>query len=85
MCFIGDVTNDLEANMSYIKYETDIVDYYKVTLEGWPLDVFISPSKINAMKALQTLSAALDPDDGTPPMCKFRALTDEQFTEYQVV
>src|SRR6266481_8565593 len=85
MCFIGDVTNNLEADMSYIKYETNIVDYYKVTLKGWPLDVFISSSKINAMKALQTLLAALDPNDSTPPMCKFHTLTDEQFAEYQVM
>ena len=71
--------------MSYIKYEMDIVDYYKVIMEGWPLDIFISPRKINAMKALQTLSAALEPNDNAPPTCKFHALTDAQFIEYQAV
>ena len=71
--------------MSYVKYETDIVDHYKVIMEGWPLDIFISPSKINAMKALQTLSATLEPNGNAPPTCKFHTLTDVQLTEHQAV
>ena len=70
--------------MSYVKYEMSIVDYYKVIMEGWPLDVFIGPSKINTLKALQTLSTALEPNSNALPICKFHALTDVQFIEHQV-
>jgi hypothetical protein len=80
---LGKVTNDPEATMVYAKYESDIVDRYQVVLEGWPLPMFESPSRIGTMKELDRLVEALEGSDDAAPTCRFRELSDDEYTTHQ--
>lgn len=39
MGLAGEITKDVNAEMSYLNYETNIVHRYGVELVGWPLDI----------------------------------------------
>ena len=47
------------ATMSYINYDTDVVQKYSVRLVGYPFPTVISPHQIHTIDAIQTLRDAL--------------------------
>ncbi|KAF8580301.1 hypothetical protein K439DRAFT_1619899 [Ramaria rubella] len=69
----GEITGNPTLDMSWKNYEKDIVDEYHVIMEGWPSLVF-DPSKLG-FKGLEPILQAIE--DG---ICKWRWLTDDEFT-----
>ncbi|KAF8522985.1 hypothetical protein JB92DRAFT_2827420 [Gautieria morchelliformis] len=81
----GQITGYPEAEMSYARYESDIVDRYQVVMEGWPLEGNIrSPFKIGTMKALERLTNALEGSKDVARTCQFRRLSDEEYAAHKV-
>ncbi|KAF8531757.1 hypothetical protein JB92DRAFT_2848659 [Gautieria morchelliformis] len=79
------ITGDPEAEMSYARYESGIVDRYQVVMEGWPLEGYIrSPCKIGTMKALERLTNALEGSKDVAPTCRFRRLSDKEYAAHKV-
>ncbi|KAF8507654.1 hypothetical protein JB92DRAFT_2958584 [Gautieria morchelliformis] len=79
------ITGDPEAEMSYARYESDIVDRYQVVMEGWPLEGNIrSPCKIGTMKALERLTNALKGSKDVAPTFRFCRLSDEEYHAHKV-
>jgi hypothetical protein len=58
--------------MSWKNFEEDIVDEYRVVLEGWPSSTF-NPAQIG-YKGLEPILDALE--EG---VCKFHQLTDDEY------
>jgi len=79
----GNITGDPDAEMAYAKYNLDIVDKYRIVLDGWPLKDFVSPSKIRTMKMLEKLAATLKGVDEEEPTCGFCKLTREEYEAHQ--
>ncbi|KAF8576594.1 hypothetical protein K439DRAFT_1622766 [Ramaria rubella] len=70
---LREITGNPTLDMSWKNYEKDIVDEYHVILEGWPSLVF-DPLKLG-FKGLEPILQAIE--DG---ICKWRWLTDDEFT-----
>jgi hypothetical protein len=82
--FTGDKPENPNAEMAYAKYESNIVDQYRVVLEGWPLTEFMSPSKIRTMKALEKLMVALEGTKDEEPTCRFCKLTMDEYEAHKL-
>ncbi|KAF8580079.1 hypothetical protein K439DRAFT_1620078 [Ramaria rubella] len=70
---LWEITGNPALDMSWKNYEENIVDQYRVVLDGWPSSVF-DPAKLG-YKGLQTILDALEDRS-----CKWCRLTDDEFT-----
>ncbi|KAF8580081.1 hypothetical protein K439DRAFT_1620079 [Ramaria rubella] len=70
---LREITGNPALDMSWKNYEENIVDQYRVVLDGWPSSVF-DPAKLG-YKGLQTILDELEDRS-----CKWCRLTDDEFT-----
>ncbi|KAF8581257.1 hypothetical protein K439DRAFT_1619194 [Ramaria rubella] len=70
---LWEITGNPALDMSWKNYEENIVDQYRVVLDGWPSSVF-DPAKLG-YKGLQTILDVLEDRS-----CKWCRLTDDEFT-----
>jgi hypothetical protein len=69
---LGEITGNNALDMSWKNYQENIVDEYKVVLDGWPMVVF-DPSKLG-YRALEPIMRSLE--EGS---CKWQKLIDDEY------
>ena len=70
--FIGTITSDPTADMSWKRYEDDVVNTYSVYLKNWPAGVAFNPDSMSS-RDVRIVLAALE--DG---VCEWVALEAEE-------
>ena len=75
------ITGNKALEMSYAKYERDIVDAYQVIIVGWPFpNRFSPPSKWSSLKDLEVLAEALVRKEGEVGLrCFWKKLSAEEY------
>ncbi|KIJ51639.1 hypothetical protein M422DRAFT_243949 [Sphaerobolus stellatus SS14] len=81
MCPAENITGNKALEMSYAKYERNIVDAYQVIIIGWPfLKRFSPPSKWSSLMDLEVLAEALVRKEGEVGLrCFWKKLSAEEY------
>ncbi|KAF8493120.1 hypothetical protein JB92DRAFT_3127509 [Gautieria morchelliformis] len=74
---LREITGEYSLDMEWKRYESKIVDTWRVELVGWPVKEF--DPYVLGVKDLETCVAALK---GPDPVCYWRKLDDEELTQH---